>query len=127
VIKKGAHIISLLQRIWRLGLPKRAVLFAWLMLQNKLLTTDKLTKRGWSVASICYLCTQQAESADHMFGCCRYTQEVRQMIQSTYRGKLSHDFTQRTYATDILYDGNKFQKRLQITMCFVIWRERCSS
>jgi zinc-binding in reverse transcriptase len=126
VIKKGPHIISPLQGIWRLRLPKRMTIFAWLMLQNKLHTTDNLTRRGWNVVSICYLCRQQAESVDHMFGCYGFTQQVRQSIKSTYRGKLSQDFTHQSYATDILYDGDKFQKIIQITMCFVIWRERCS-
>jgi hypothetical protein len=40
--------------------------FAWLLVQNKLLTADKLLARNWPCNPICPLCDQVEETAAHI-------------------------------------------------------------
>jgi zinc-binding in reverse transcriptase len=50
--------------------PLRVVIFSWLLLNNRLLSTNNLIKRGWILPSMCYLCRQHQESASHIFTQC---------------------------------------------------------
>jgi zinc-binding in reverse transcriptase len=54
------------------------------MAQNKLMTTDNLIKRGWTIPSICHLCRNQKETAQHLFSQCEYTIQAKQMIMQYY-------------------------------------------
>jgi zinc-binding in reverse transcriptase len=63
---QGPYIeMSQLNLIWKSGLPPRMEIFTWQMIQNKILTTDNLVKRGWLIPNICHLCRQQEESVQY--------------------------------------------------------------
>lgn len=44
-IKMGPHIHSVIRNIWRLWVPPRMQIFTWIMLQNKILTTENLKEK----------------------------------------------------------------------------------
>lgn len=118
-----------LQGIWTLKLPTRVSIFTRFLLQNKIITVDNLIKRGWNMPNIYYLCRSEEKDANHPFGYCRCTQHVRRLVVAHFANTIefSDDLTQGRYKEVALLQGKMKQKRLQFTVCFVIWRERCST
>jgi hypothetical protein len=62
--------------VWKAWAPPKAKHHAWLALQNRLWTADRLEKRGWSNCGLCPLCKQVMESTNHLFVHCRFTVRV---------------------------------------------------
>jgi hypothetical protein len=56
--------------------PPKCKLFAWLIIQNRVWTADRLQKRGWPSCVLCKLCNQVQESADHLLYKCRFTTRI---------------------------------------------------
>ena len=52
--------------IWRAHAEGKHRFFAWLLVQEKLLTADKLMARNWSCNPTCSLCSAQPECAQHL-------------------------------------------------------------
>jgi hypothetical protein len=57
------------------GTPK-CKLFAWLIFQNRVWTSDRLARREWDHCPSCPLCRQTMEIAHHLLASCRYTQNL---------------------------------------------------
>jgi hypothetical protein len=53
------------------------------------------------MSNICYLCTNQAESANHIFGLREYTDEARNLLKATHMQHISINVLQRNYAQAI--------------------------
>ena len=53
--------------VWKVWAPPKVKLFAWLAIQNRLWTADRLEKRG---------CKQTMETAAHLFFQCRLSKRV---------------------------------------------------
>jgi hypothetical protein len=73
------------QRIWRDIGPLKHKLFAWLLLENKLLFWDKLQARGWEGPNRCSLCARAIESTLHVFVQCSYTRAIWSLISSALK------------------------------------------
>lgn len=56
-----------IQRVWKMKVPPRFKVFAWLVYYKKILTAENLAKRGWNMPSMCVLCRQNDESIKHVF------------------------------------------------------------
>jgi hypothetical protein len=56
--------------LWQWQIPLKIKLFAWLMLEQKILTWDNLVKRGFVGPSMCVLCGDEGENAKHLFVDC---------------------------------------------------------
>ena len=52
--------------IWVHCVPTNATFFAWEAAWGKILTLDKLQRRGWHLPNRCYLCGRDEESAQHI-------------------------------------------------------------
>jgi hypothetical protein len=52
--------------VWKPWAPPKCKTFAWLVIQNRVWTTNRLQKRGWPNCRICKLCNQHQESALHL-------------------------------------------------------------
>lgn len=52
--------------IWELWAPPKCKFFAWLIMQNRVWTADRLQKRGWTNQWICSLCRTRPESGIHL-------------------------------------------------------------
>ena len=63
----------LVQSVWKVWAPPRCNFFAWLVLQNRIWTSDRLIRRGWPNCGVCPLCKQCQESAAHLLFQCRFT------------------------------------------------------
>lgn len=67
--------------VWRSWAPPKCKFFAWLVINNRIWTADRLQKRGWPNCNLCPLCKQVQESAAHLLFQCRYTVRVWSMIK----------------------------------------------
>jgi hypothetical protein len=63
-------------QIWRWTIPLKIKLFLWLAGKEKILTWDKLRRRGWEGPNICLLCRRAPEDAHHLFIHCHFAREV---------------------------------------------------
>ena len=59
--------------VWKIWAPPKVNFFAWLALQNRIWTADRLERRGWLDCGTCPLCKRAPESVDHLFVHCRFT------------------------------------------------------
>lgn len=61
-----------------LGSPKYKF-YAWLVIQNRVWTSDRLVARGWPNNGACPLYRTTNESASHLLVHCRYTRRIWSM------------------------------------------------
>nr|CAD1827183.1 unnamed protein product [Ananas comosus var. bracteatus] len=100
--------------------------------QNRLLTADFLTKRGWHGPSICVLCRKEAETLDHLFFLCQYAKSLwnqllrlplmtRQLTSGT-SGVLPEHWSRTRNAFSGSFK-NDFDL-IFIASCWALWNER---
>ncbi|KAG2569704.1 hypothetical protein PVAP13_7NG435625 [Panicum virgatum] len=68
---------SYLRNSWA---PPKCKFFIWRVTQNRVWTSDRLQKRGWTHSPSCPLCRFAPESALHLLAECRYTRRVWKLI-----------------------------------------------
>jgi hypothetical protein len=62
--------------VWENWAPPKCKTFAWLILQNRVWTSDRLIRRGWQNSGPCQLCKWETETAAHLLFQCRYSLRV---------------------------------------------------
>lgn len=62
--------------IWKNHWWPKISLFTWLTAKNKILTWDRIQKKGFCGSSRCYLCKREEETRDHLFINCLYTRKL---------------------------------------------------
>ncbi|XP_020250848.1 uncharacterized protein LOC109828230 [Asparagus officinalis] len=77
IFSPGSHIVPWYNTIWgKLNYPKHTFVL-WLAVQNRLLTQDRLMRRGTINSNTCLLCAGSAsETRNHLFFDCPYSREV---------------------------------------------------
>lgn len=108
--------------IWKLHVPPRFKIFAWLLVQNKILTTDNLRKRGYNMAGICYMCRTSDETVQHLFNECTQTEVIYSQV---LQGDTGYTATQDNLTMLVQNQVPKKYRELLLISHFVIWRERC--
>jgi hypothetical protein len=58
---------SMSSLVWKPWAPPKYKSFAWLIIQNRVCTADRLQRRGWPNCGVCKLCNQVQESASHIY------------------------------------------------------------
>ncbi len=56
--------------LWIIKISLKVEIFVWLVLKRRVLTADKLLKRGWSKSGNYALCSSRVKTADHLFATC---------------------------------------------------------
>ena len=72
----GATSCSFFSLVWKTWAPPKCTFFAWLAVQNRLWTSDRLAIRGWPHQPTCQLCKCQPETARHILFECRYSRRI---------------------------------------------------
>ena len=62
--------------IWKADSEGKHKFFAWLLVQSKILTADKLMSRHWPCNPICPLCNNDQETAEHLVLHCNFARQV---------------------------------------------------
>jgi hypothetical protein len=65
-----------LASIWKAWAPPKCNFFAWLILQDRVWTCDRLACRGWDHSPTCPLCGRTLETAHHLLVDCRYMRRL---------------------------------------------------
>lgn len=66
--------------IWKAATEGKHKFFAWLAIQSRVLTADKLLKRNWNCNPFCPLCDQENETVDHLILQCIFSKQVWQYV-----------------------------------------------
>jgi hypothetical protein len=69
-----------LAAIWKTWAPPKCKFFAWLILQDRVWTSDRLARRHWDHSPVCPLCRTTAETAVHLLAQCRYTLRIWSLL-----------------------------------------------
>jgi hypothetical protein len=69
-----------LAAIWTTWAPPKCKFFAWLILQDRVWTSDRLARRHWDHNPVCPLCRTTPEMAIHLLAECRYTHRVWSLL-----------------------------------------------
>lgn len=72
----GATVTNFNCLIWKVWAPPKCKFFAWLAIQNRIWTADRLQARRWPNNGVCALCRHSPESGVHLFQDCRYTRRI---------------------------------------------------
>jgi hypothetical protein len=72
---------SMYKVVWKAWATPKAKHHAWLALQNRLWTADRLRKRDWENCGLCPLCKQTEETNNHLFVHCRYTTRIWELLK----------------------------------------------
>ncbi|KAF8708580.1 hypothetical protein HU200_029954 [Digitaria exilis] len=117
--------------IWKAKVEGKHRFFAWLLVQCKILTADKLLKRNRPCDPLCQLCHQVEESAGHLILHCVYAKEVWLRMSQETNGLMqvpSTELTMEEWWNLSLQGLNKELKQrtaaLMIYTAWNIWKER---
>ena len=72
----GSTSSDMKRLVWKVWTPPKIKFFAWLALQNRIWTADRLARRGWPNCGVCPLCKTTPESTDHLLLHCCFTTRV---------------------------------------------------
>jgi hypothetical protein len=67
--------------MWKAWATPMAKHYAWLALQNRLWTADRLQKRGWPNCGLCPFCKHVMESTNHLFIHCRFSIRIYELLK----------------------------------------------
>jgi hypothetical protein len=87
-----------------------------------------MTRRGWIVINMCYLCRANLEMRDHIFRECSYTKQLRQYIIAAIPStrQSCQSYLSGTTDIDILTEESDMSwRQMELTTIFVVWCERC--
>jgi ribonuclease HI len=112
------------QRIWRESGPLKHKLFAWLLLENKLLLWDNLQKRGWEGPNRCALCARDMESTLHVFVQCSFTSSLWSYITSALNISTLWSGNNVKACFQNWIQSNSSLALLPLHLCWLIWLSR---
>jgi len=72
------------ETVWKSKVEPKCRFFCWLLLQRKILTSDKIIWRGGQADPICKLCTTETESPKHMVAECSFSQMVWSLLAQNF-------------------------------------------
>lgn len=111
-------------KLWKLQMPLKLKLFAWLAGFDKLLTWAALQRRGWMGPSLCPLCRSGPEDLLHLLIYCPFSKVVWQQaskffsLQVPWRGSSINDAFTRWFSS------NSAPHSLVIHYGWQLWLER---
>ena len=129
----GASTCSFKDVVWNTWAPPKCSFFAWLAVQNRLWTSDRLAIRGWPHQAVCQLCRCQPETGRHLLFECRYSRRIWAEASVWLRCPSINQRLEVTkptildYWKDLAHSPSPSRKGLQsaiILIAWEIWKER---
>ncbi|KAF8715775.1 hypothetical protein HU200_026724 [Digitaria exilis] len=125
---RGSYSDYQWDKIWKLKVESKCNFFLRLLLQYKILTSDRILKRGGQANPICQLCRTTTESIPHMAANCSYSQSVWTHVEHlTGQQNLSQATPIQSMKIWWSYLMNTRTERTQLATYTIwnIWKERC--
>ncbi|RVX21568.1 hypothetical protein CK203_002086 [Vitis vinifera] len=72
------------RRIWMDKVPTKVSFFAWEASWGKILTLDKLQRRGWQLPNRCFLCGCEEENANHIMLHCTVVKTLWEIVLAIF-------------------------------------------
>ncbi|CAN1297431.1 LINE-1 reverse transcriptase homolog [Linum perenne] len=124
-IRPIGEIVNWYDAVWSgYSIPRRGVV-AWIIINRKLMTADRIKKWNAEIDVTCVLCKQGEETIDHLFGDSSYAREV---LDSLFPELSGQNLTQAIVSMMgwSLHSPAYKAKRLmwRVAICR-IWMERC--
>jgi hypothetical protein len=117
--------------IWRASAEGKHRLFAWLLVQSKILTADRLLARNWPCNPVCVLCDQHLESASHLVLQCVFARQVWLLVRQWTRGlvqlPVQNAYVEEWWNSSLSGRPKEERKRLATVLMYTawnIWKER---
>ena len=66
------------------NVPSKLAFFAWEATWGRVLTIDRLQKRGWQIPNRCYLCGSDEENVNHLLIHCTVASVLWGMVLSLF-------------------------------------------
>jgi hypothetical protein len=73
---RGSFDVFHSDQIWRAQVENKCKIFAWILVQDKILMAHNLQKRGWPHQEHCVLCNGPLETGFHQCLCCPFAKAV---------------------------------------------------
>jgi exonuclease III len=110
--------------IWRCNVPLKLKLFAWLLIENKLLLWPNLQARGWEGPSRCCLCNSSGETSAHLFIDCSFSRSVWNLISPALTPTSTWTGTSVSNCFQNWSRASPNQVKIPILLCWLIWKNR---
>ncbi|RVW16810.1 putative ribonuclease H protein [Vitis vinifera] len=115
--------------IWMPWVPIRASFFGWEAAWNRLLTTDRLKRFGWSIPNRCFLCKYKEETTDHLLLFCEKARMLWLLIFSLFgvQWVMHSSVKNHLLGWHGSFVGKKRKKAWRaapLCLMWTIWRER---
>ena len=94
-------------KAWSLHLPKKILMFWWLLWKNKILTWHNLRKRGFQGPCKCPLCHCTGECITHLFIDCIVAKETWEKVLHRLGINTSQNYTSIESCFKLWMDGTK--------------------
>ncbi|RLN08356.1 putative ribonuclease H protein [Panicum miliaceum] len=111
--------------IWGAQAEGKHKFFAWLLLQSRILTKDRLAARGWQGNSSCSLCNLHEETAEHLILSCPFAQQVWSKVNDWLHGVLpfqGFDFQLEDCWRANLQNMSKHEQKIKAAvLMYVAW------
>ena len=78
----GTYSLFKGQHIWQAEAEEKHKFFAWLLVQCKILTVDKMIARQWPCNPVCTMCNQEPETTAHLILHCIFSRQVWDKMES---------------------------------------------
>jgi hypothetical protein len=130
----GSTRSPLMPTIWQAWAPAKCRLLAWLFVQNRVLTADRLLARRWPNSYFCPLCMRNLETAEHLLVECPWSTALWFRVADKFgAATLRPDTWSLPLASlpswlaslsALVGDPAKTAKSLAMLVIWAIWRER---
>ena len=129
----GLTLSPMDRMVWKVWAPPKIKFFAWLAIQDRIWTADRLERRGWANCGLCPLCSREQETGAHLLFKCRFT--IRLWRSLAAKLGLHHIETSRWHLHGSVLDwwedgtGSHVPNRsalasLTLLVSWTIWNER---
>ena len=128
---KGSFCSFRPNHIWRAHAEGKHKFFTWLLVQEKLLTADKLQARNWPCNPVCSLCSNHPETATHLCLHCPFAVEVWGLVSNWFGGVVfvpAQELSIKDWRCEAITQQPKPERRkvaaLLMYTVWNLWKER---